>query len=640
MVKKTWLTALCLVCGPVVVLWSGRADADEFKVNCRLGRFKSNSSLRGLLSWGSTYKKRVIKNSKVGRYSARNCKKAIDYYGKARCKAPRDRNVYNQLRQIQRLCRALKNKKARARVMARRARNSGQPRDPTRLNCKHGWFYSANSARSLLSWGRTYAKQAANHDSPGSYPIRACLKALKNYGAATCKARGDRSAGQAWQQTARICRAWFRRARLYKKAKAAGKKIPVAAYSPRQAKKHVKNRLRWARTYSRQGAKGALKAMAALQEALRFDPSNRRAVKLHDSIYASYFGVSQAVARKNRLKGMPEGRLSRMPRARLYKLAIDELLGKHHSVSGNTPKLGLSYLDVRYLVLHVYEKEIRRNMNKFAKLKCSARLRRKRRDFRDAAVEKEMGRKLCRKRDLEIKPREILSDHRMRMKLIQILAQKVAKPAAVTRAAALTVARQVGAPRTKVCWLYENPYPEKHKPTAGKNAHCNAWGKDKGNNTRIGYFNFVYARHPIAKKTKLQIWEARNLLSMVGAANSPLDRKLKRAYRRARGHICVAFSVQLQRPRKSLRSYGKKRYYSVGDNRKVSCRRVRKNRGIMRVWPKSWNNFFDTVIGAKWTGRWRKVMGWWKYRRRRRMRMRRMPIRKVRKAIIYVRRKI
>jgi hypothetical protein len=60
----------------------------------------------------------------------------------------------------------------------------------------------------------------------------------------------------------------------------------------------------------------------------------------------------------------------------------------------------------------------------------------------------------------------------------------------------------------------------------------------------------------------------------------------------------------------------------------------------MRAWPKSWNNFFDTVIGAKWAGSWKKVMGWWKYRRRRKMRMRRMPIRKVRRAVIYVRRKI
>jgi hypothetical protein len=337
---------------------------------------------------------------------------------------------------------------------------------------------------------------------------------------------------------------------------------------------------------------------------------------------------------------MPEGRLSRMPKAKLYRLAIDELMGKHHSVSGDVPKLGLSYLDAHYLVMRVYEPVIRKNMSQFAALKCSSNLRRKRRDFRDPATKKEMGKGVCRKGALDIKPREILRDHRMRMKLIQILAKQTGDPGAVIKEAAKTLARQVGSKKTKVCWLYENPYPEKHKPTAGPNAKCNAWGSDKGNNTRPGYYNYVFEPKRLRKMTKLEIWEARSILAMAGESGSGLDRKLKRAHRRARGHECVAFTVQLQRPRKSRRGFGKLRYYSVGGNNKVSCRRVRRNRKIMRAWPKSWNNFFDTVIGAKWAGSWKKVMGWWKYRRRRKMRMRRMPIRKVRRAVIYVRRKI
>jgi hypothetical protein len=81
------------VIGAFAVGWPGVARADEFSVNCRSSSFQARTSLRGLLSWGKTYKKKVLENQKLGRYSARACKKAVSDYGKAHCKAPRDRGV-------------------------------------------------------------------------------------------------------------------------------------------------------------------------------------------------------------------------------------------------------------------------------------------------------------------------------------------------------------------------------------------------------------------------------------------------------------------------------------------------------------------------------------------------------------------
>lgn len=530
-----------------------------------------------------------------------------------------------------------KNEKGRI-ILSRRAE---APKDPTKLDCRHPWFQSPNSARSLLSWGKTYKKKVQEHDAPHSYPIHDCMKSLRNFGTAACK---DRSAMGEFKTIARLCRAWFKRAKTFERAKAAGKPIPPSTYSPKQAKKHVKSRLRWAKTYERQGMKTANKAMKMYEEALSFDPNNRQAAAGYDKLYAAYYGVGPEVARKNRTESNLEGRLARWPRHKVYSLAIDELLGKHHKVEGTTPKLGLNYLDVHYLVTRVYEPVIKNNIDEFRFLKCSSVLSKKRKDFRDPATKKELAdsRGLCSKGATKIRPKEVLRDHRMRMQLIQILSKKTKNPKETLEEAGRIVANQVGAEQTKVCWLYENPYPEKHQPTAGKNAKCNAWGSDSTHNTRPGYYNFVYTPHPIKKKTKLQIWEARRILAMAGLEGDPLDKRLAKLQRKAPEYKCVAFTVSFQRERKPKGGFTKTRFRGVGGNKEISCRRIKRNRQIVKTMPDHWNNFYDTLVGGAWKGSWQDVTatGWYRIRRGRRWIRRRTTIRKVREGVVFVRRKI
>lgn len=523
---------------------------------------------------------------------------------------------------------------------------SNEPLDPTRLDCSHTWFSSVNTARSLLSWSRDSHTKAANWSDFHSYPVNACLNALKLRGSAACKAAGDPMVQQAWQETSRVCRAWFRRYKIFKKARArCGSKltgcVPKEAYSPAQVERYIKASMRWAAINSLR-VDNYPTALLHYREVLRFVPSHSRAIDGYERIYMAYWGVTRSVARTNRLQNAPLGRLSRMPQAELYKIAVDELLGKHHSVSNGVPRLGLSYLDVHYLAIHLFEPLILRSMSRFRELACSRLLASRGQDFRDPAVKQALTGGVCSRAALRIKPIDIFDDIRIRMELIRILAEKIRDGDKVLRQAAAAVALQSGASRVKVCWLYENPYPEQHRPTAGPGAHCSRWGSDRGNNVRPGYYNYVYQPKPMGKMTRIEILHSRKVLAMGKAAGTELDRKLEKAFQRAKGHKCVAIKVTLGSDLIRPGRWSALEHSSVGTSDDINCGRVSRKGPFKKIYS-NWNSFFDTVLGGRFVGGWDVTRSAFCVKRDRNGSCRRyrvLPSRRTRDAVVYIQRKI
>ena len=151
-------------------------------------------------------------------------------------------------------------------------------------------------------------------------------------------------------------------------------------------------------------------------------------------------------------------------------------------------------------------------------------------------------------------------------------------------------------------------------------------------NPRDTYFILPIERYgktiPLKKLTKLKITLAREILKKAGAAGQSLDKKLKRAYKRAKGYKCLAWDITVAKAYHGRGRYGKLYRYSNGGPRKIKCSKMRRNRTLKKLF-KGWNNYFDTVYGGKMKSHWRIIRNYW-----------RKKLRKQRPAVIYVKRRI
>lgn len=510
------------------------------------------------------------------------------------------------------------------------------PVNPVKFTCTHPNVamparsnprYIPGRVKSKLRWAHDYIydqRTGYNYSASGR-----CNKALYYIMSAYCMAPRNPKVLSMYNTIGKLCMRVYKREWVTAIANAKNKPVPLWAISPADLKEQVKRKLRWATMYLKQPSKW-YGSMLDYLDILKVYPKNFDAVNGFAYMYANYFGVTKEEATRHRKNNMLGGKLALLPKSVLYQKAIDELLAKNHAIIGkDTPRLGLSYLDVNYLLTQVYLPELRKHRKELKPLKCAVQLRRSMRAYDAAAVAKAMAadRGPCRGYGSDVSGSDIMYHHGIRMKFIEILAQKTANPQATIAAAAIRIASQVGAPRDKVCWLWENPYPESIKPSAGPKAHCSAFG-GKMHNVRPGFFNFVYKPFPIKKLTKLQIMDAREILKKAGPAGKPLDKRLKKAYRRARGHKCLAWEVTVAKTYLGRGRYGKMYRYSNGGPREVKCSRMRRNGGIAKVF-KSWNNHFDTVYGGKMKGSWRIITNYW----RKKLRMQRP-------ALVYVKRRI
>ncbi len=487
--------------------------------------------------------------------------------------------------------------------------------------------YFAGSVRSKLNWAKDYLGNSRSNYRYSA--VDRCNKALWNIMTAYCMAPRDPAVLKMYYSASKTCLREYKRAWIHAIYAAEKKPIPLWAVSPDSLKEQVKSKLRWATMYLKQPSKW-YSSMLDYLDILKVYPNNFDAVNGFAYMYANYFGVTKAQATAYRKNNMLGGPLSRLSKAALYKKAIDELLAKHHGLAGpETPRLALTYLDVNYLLTQVYLPELRKHQADLRPYKCSENLRRNMRAYDKAAVATAMGaeRGACRGYDAKVTGADIMRHHKIRMKFIEILSRHTADPAATLREAAVRIAGQVGAKRTRVCWLWENPYPESIKPSAGRNAHCSAIG-GKMHNVRPGFYNYVYAPMPIKNLTKLQIDDAREILAMGGQTGQPLDKKLAKARRRAKGIQCLAWEVTVAMDYHGRGRYGKMYRYSNGGPKKVSCGAISGHAGLKRLF-KSWNNHFDTVAGGRMKSHWRVIRNRW-----------RRLLRQERPAVIYVKRKI
>lgn len=496
--------------------------------------------------------------------------------------------------------------------------------------------------------GRPY-RAAKSWSTPKQFPTAECNQAVTLRAQAYCQKPHVRYYQSELRRALTVCRAWEARRQAYLKAKATGGSGLLASMSPDQARRKVNSWLLWARA-----ARGGRKALGYYALVLHHQPSNAKATAGFDQAFADHYGVSTAVAARYRVAKQYLGRLAAMPKQKLYQLAVNELLGGLHSVDGGQPKLGLSYLDVLYLVERVYLPALRANAEKFRAIQCSRNLAHGRRDFGPQAVAAALakGKGNCSPARTEISARTVMQDDRLRLALIEILAQQTATPADTIAKAALTIARQVGAKRTRLCWTAWNPM----KIRAGVGSSCSGnWANYRGGRRRVRrsrfrsparvdsflprhpYYTQLYAAKPLAKLTAMETQLALSIAKKAGATGAPLTKQLTRHARRAKKYKCVAFEVTMLRFRRGRGSWSKLSLGGVGRSRDVSCRKVRRNNALRRAMPKRWTNYFDTVRGGKYTGSWRQRRT---FRKRRYSRGWYWDVRRTRPAVIYVRRKI
>lgn len=510
------------------------------------------------------------------------------------------------------------------------------PVDPLKFDCSHTNIsrgmptdprFRKGSIKSALSWAKDYLFSTKPSRSG---PVEACNKGMWNLMKARCMDSRDPEIARLYVKGRTHCRRVFKRYWIEETYRAEGKEIPLWAVDPSSLTEQIASKIRWGENYLKTPSKW-YSYMIEYLDILSIDPKNRFAKKGFDIMYSSYFGVSQDEARKARKSGILGGPLSTLPKSDLYKKAINELLGKHHTVSGNIPTLGLTYRDVNYLLTMVYLPAIRRNQNQFASLKCSINLRKAMKDFREKAVAEEMKlekSRFCYPSSLTVTGSDVMRHPTIRLKLIEILSKQTDTPADVYAEAAKTVARQVGAKKSRVCWLHENPYPESIKPSAGKNANCSSFGHSGYHNVRPGFYNYVYEPVKLKTLTYLQVKLARKLIKDIPSA-SGLDGKLAKVEKRAKKEQCLAWDITIAWDYFGRGKWGKPYRYSNGGPKEVSCGSFSRS-GLFSTVFKAWNNFFDTVFGGKFTGGERII----------RRRYSGVIIRKTREGRVFVKRKI
>lgn len=525
------------------------------------------------------------------------------------------------------------------------------------VDCSRPEYQSTERPGALVNRASRPTRIAKEWSQPGSFPTAECEKAVRLCAQAYCQKPNVGYYKRSLKEALNICRAWDARKLAYERAKSQGKPAVLASMSADQARRTVQSWLFYAKIASDPRHTNYERALSYYRKVLDYFPNHPVAAPKHDEVFARYYGISEARARKLRLDRLPQGRLSKWTKPKLYQLAIDELLGKHHQIENGQPKLAFDYMDVLYLVNKVYLPAIEANPDKFRSTKCSMLLAEKRRDFRQAEVKKAMNEPLCSQGQTTIAPREVMRDHRLRMALIEILAQSTTDPKAAVANAAAVVARQVGAEKKKVCWCRTNPFRLQN----GIEGKCPwNWAHHAGRRTtrryrslraaagsrettsatllfRQPYYSVVYSPKGVTLLTGMEADMALMIARKAGDAGSGLIAALEKQVKRARRHKCVAFEVTLQRVRIGRGSWGPLQLWGVGSSKDVPCKAVRRSSEITRTVKDRWTNYFDTVIGGKFVGSWaeRRSIVHRRYSRRWEL-----EVRKLRSAIIYVRRKI
>ena len=502
------------------------------------------------------------------------------------------------------------------------------------VNCSNKLFHSPNSVRTLVGWSQRHVQAITHWTDPNGYPLRSCQEAARLLGSAYCKAPNDARITASLRNVLVQCKAWFKRARLAQQARAQHKPVPPQAYGPGQVQVLLRDQLRFVKMYLRD-PKTIMRALGKLYHLLQLAPNNTRLAALFDRYFASYYGTSIQEATRLRKAKLFDARLKTWSDSKRRHLAIDLLLGR--LANPDTKRLKVSYVDLMYLVEHLYDKAIKEQNEVLRRANCAVWLEERRKDYTLAALDRNLSR--C-PRKQPLNWRRVWLHPRLRFAMVRVLAKGLADEQKILAQAAATFAGQAGAQPVPMCWQLGNPAgaPAPARVALGEKAcRTRVAGYGAGNDQYGRRMPFVMAFRPVplAKWTGLQVQDAIEFAKQSPTPDRGLIRKLTRAYKKAKKYICVAFTVTMQKPKLS-RGWGKLAHYSTGRNHEVSCRKAKRSRKFVKAMPANWTNYFDTVIGGKFTGPWRTI-----YRKAYIHRhIVNVPVRKERPALIYVRRKI
>ncbi len=519
------------------------------------------------------------------------------------------------------------------------------PIDPTLPDCTHKEMQDRTDYRnyrgrivrsrqrtinSKLRWARNFLWE---NKSTYYTEVELCNKGLKYIHQAYCIDANNRSVTSYMRSARAKCLPAYKRWWITELSRLRGVPVPKWAKTKSKEKSSVKSELRWLEMDLKNPSK-QIAGMKKYLNILASHPNNVRAQQGFDYMYAVYFGTSKAAARLARTTGKLGGRYDDLSKEELYQLAIDELTGVNNKIVNGVLKTRLDYLGVNYLLHKVYLPMLYRFRAELVPFRCSSLLRDRHRPFGPDAVKNELKkpRGLCSGYGFQFSGHRFMTDPRTKFAFIKILARYTKNPAHTIKVAARRLVKQIGAPSLKVCWLYENPYPESVRSTFGPKANCNAFAFSGMHNSRPGFFNYIYKTRPIKKYSKLQNAMAQEILREAGALK--LAKRFKKAYRRAKGYKCLAWNVTIAKDSHGGGRWSKPYRYSNGGPREIPCRRMRRNGTFRRIF-KGWNNFFDTVVGGKYTrGRWKTTIYYSRYGRGVRRSKRR-----TRPAEVYVKRK-
>ncbi len=502
------------------------------------------------------------------------------------------------------------------------------------VDCQKKVFQSPNSVRALMGWSKRYVQGLAVWNDPNNYPLAACNKAAQLLGSAYCKAPNDPQVNASLRKVLTMCKAWFKRARIAQKARAAHRRPPKEAYSPAQINSIIRKQYRFIRLYLRDPAK-VMRALGELYGLLRLAPNHPQLTALFDRYFASYFGMTVQEATRLRKANLFDERLKKWSDAKRRQLAIDLLLGR--LTNPDTRRIKVSYVDLMYIVEHLYDKIIKEQPEPVKKANCAVWLKERRKNYTLAALNQNM--RLC-PRKQPLSWRRVWLHPRLRLAMVKVLAKGLPNERNILAQATATFAGQAGAKAVPMCWKLGNPTAAPVPAQVGMGAKaCKTQvvghGQGQDQYGRRMPFLMGFRPKPLSKWTGLQIQDALEFARQSPMPDRGLIKKLARAYKKAKKYICVAFTVTMQKPKMS-RGWGRLAHYSTGDNREIACRKAKKSRKFVKAMPGNWTNYFDTVIGGKFTGSWRTV-----YRKAYIHRhVVDVPVRKLRPAVIYVRRKI
>lgn len=348
------------------------------------------------------------------------------------------------------------------------------------------------------------------------------------------------------------------------------------------------------------------KALRHYWAALRLAPNVPRVQQRFDEAFAKNFKLPLAEAKAVRKRGQLRGRLASLPSKQRIDFAIDELLLKHHRYVPKSDRPGVPYLDMRYLLVHVFVPAIIASHKELLHIACAKTLRKDGKRANPTAVQRAMGKTPCTSHQLDLQVGKVLRDPVMRFALIRRLAPRATHPKVILARAAREMIPLIGASLVPVCWS-GGIRPAGDSNCSTKLDKPRRYAKPN-KHPLLRYRVLGYAvKHRVAEanmiRSALELGIRLYGQARIGGAEL---KRLRARHRRARRYRCFQHIGEIYRER--LARGWSKVHLRVGhthaSKKEIPCRTFGRVGYLMRL-GRSLRSATVRLAGAKYTGRWR-----------------------------------